>query len=95
MELVLKKLAKKYGMEFHEETDTHLCYIDIALDKLVLTVVYYKKDNSFILCYCFCGKEYQNTFRDVNELEETIVRVLKTHKDYIIKRKLDRIEGDF
>lgn len=43
MELVLKKLAKKYGMEFHEETNTPLCYIDIALDKLVLSVVYYKK----------------------------------------------------
>ncbi len=95
MEFVLKKLAKKYGMKFHEETDNHLCYIEITLEKLALTVVYYKNDNSFLLCYYFRGYEYQKTFKDEYVLEGKIVELLRKHKDYLIKRKLDRIEGDF
>lgn len=95
MEFVLKELAKKYGMEFHEETDKHLCYIDMTLEKLSLTVVHYKTDNSFLLCYYFRDYEYQRAFRDINALEEKLVHILKIYKDYLIKRKLDRIEGDF
>ena len=95
MELVLKKFAKKYGMKFHEETDNHLCYIDLTLEKLALSVVYYKNDNSFLLFYFFRGYEYQKTFRDEFVLEGKIVELLRKHKDYLIKRKLDRIEGDF
>ena len=94
MEFVLKKLAKKYGMEFHEETDNHLSYIDVILEKLALSVVYYKNDSSFILLYYFRGYEYQKTIRDEFVLEGKIVELLRKHKEYLIKRKLDRIEGD-
>ena len=82
-------------MEFHEETDKHLCYIDITLEKLSLTVVHYKTDNSFLLCYYFRGYEYQKTFKNEYELEGKIVELLRKYKDYLIKSKLDRIEGDF
>lgn len=95
MEFVLKKLAKKYGMVFHEETDKHLCYIDKTLEKLEITIVHYKIDNSFLLCCNFRGYEYQRAFKNEYELEGKIVELLKIHKDYLIKRKLDRIEGDF
>ena len=95
MELVLKKLAKKYGMKFHEETDNHLCYIDVALEKLTMSVVYYKNDCSFLLVCDFRDYEYQKTFRDEFVLEGKIVELLRKHKEYLIKRKLDRIEGDF
>ena len=95
MQEFLKKLAKKYGMAFLEETDKHLCYIDIDLEKLKLMVVYYKTQNLYLLFYILGEKEYRSSVKDENELEERLIFAFKRHKEFLIKNKLDRIEGDF